>query len=868
MKNNTQVVNREAASYSAISRRQAVMIIGGAVITPSALLEQSPVAAASTSRIDFARLQPAIEAASRNASALELRAAELSVELENVLSAAIRLDELSIVAVTADMVTFAGMCAPARVFGWGPRIAIQGTLFRDGSYTVVLAPTPETIDRIGGQLRTLLRYVPPGLQDSFWFAASSLKVDDLRIEIPGREAVRGSIEAGANYLFQFKSEFLKQLGLAESMFGYAGTQMPPTFAANIGANLRIPPLLDLEVERVVLDRTQLPIKVMGKGTLELLGAKLSVNGWLEIGLDRFAFEIPVPSAVSNIAHTFFRALHLSDIRAKFDGTVSAYSVSVRGTYSIAGSGNGGEFHFKYQIPALSAAAGVPDLSELTANKLFLRDVFTVMSGVPVPLPAFLDDAVRLEEVAFYYATRPGLVTGAGAPSPVGVKVQSGAALLGYRAYFEMSALDQQQSAKLLLNPLRFANLLEIAGNSTDRPAGTAEQWLEPNPLRLEIDSRSGSITADASVKLMRFPASTGVSLLLAADAITFALSAELPKIAGVSFEGAVHAGRVALASGFDAVVSPTLRWMNGKLKVGKLAYVKGKISLEGDHAGITRREVECTVALAGVRMPQLRFQIEGDLSDLYRQLAAEVERMLRKTLESLEAWLAAVVAGLIVAADNVKRTFFYVGEALRREWQQGAEDAAKLLKKAGAAFEHAWESMGSYFDSVYSPQRELQRAFDSLWGIYTEDEYIAGMERWAKEAMKGRIGAAFQAADLLVRFSRVSVDKVFDSVWKVANGGLDAVVVLKAVVSELGKQAERVGQYLFKRFPSEARKVGLWLAGAYDDLNRDGLRDVLKASGYAASVAADATTNVFRESGKFVNDVRREAKKILPQFTL
>lgn len=812
--------------------------------------------------ITFVELKQIVDDA-QAAGALELDLSTIASELAGFVNNALRIAKLrfetfEVPAITDQELKLAGVIR----LPTGPRgrtfdLDVECCFFdsRGGiGYTVIVAPVPGAVHALFGDLKKVIDLLPMDIE-SLWLTLSSIELPRVDIDIPGQEVADALISKGQGYLFRFKSELLKLLDLESTVFALLDRAMPFQFSTNLKAALRIPPVIEMVVDRVsVIDAKT--ITVSGTGKLVFSEVALSFKGAIGLSLEGFRVEIPVPqSFVAPFDKAFFRGFRLSNTVATFDGTLQVYTVGLRGDFEIEGSQHAGNYDFKY---APGGTASIPDLFELYAERLSLSDAFTVMSGSVVTLPAFLDRLIALERAYGYYATKPGMKTRSGVSSHVGARMHADIDMLGYKAYGEFEAFDGGSCrAVLLLNPIRLGGIIAISGIGAGTPRSYRGTNVGSDAIRLEVDGQ----TASGDIKVALFNrASVSCWATMTEESLYFRIDIDLTSpIEDLKFDADLVRDAISLKSALSLAVDIKADWGFGRFHIAKPAQVDARIRITA-MPGSATCSVNSNVSLGPLGFSLVLTLDPRELEKLPELLRRQVIEKAIELLKDATEWLQAILDGTIAyVGDQVGELAENIGRELRDTFGKTGKEAAKALKRAGYELEKAYGILEK------GQRLSLRDVLDNMCDAeaYAERE-IVGFFR--------RIGAtdnikftACEVADLLLH-NGMSAGKVIKEVQDMVKD----VPAVAEVLSAIRRPVHEVAEFL-KNAGKTAPQAAELLARVFYDAQKDIINAGMQIAKYPGREASRAVDNVFRESGagieKVRDEVRRAWRRYAPRFT-
>jgi predicted transcriptional regulator len=722
-------------------------------------------------------------------------------------------------------------------------------------YTVVAAPLKGAVENLLGDVKKVIDLLPMQIE-SLWFTMSSVEIPRLTIDIPGKELADALVNKGRGYFFRFESRIIELLELESAVFALAEQTTPLRLSTRLGAALRVPPVLEIEIERISITDEE-SIVVSGTGKLDFFGAGLSFRGDLGLSLDGFNFELPIQDFIAPFDKAFFKAIKLRNTVATFEGNLQAYTVGMHGEFVIEGSGHVGKYDVKY---AAGGVSSIPDLFELYAEKLTLSDALTVLSGFVVTLPEFLDRLIQLERAYFFYATWPGIKTRSGASSVRGARAYADVNLLGYKAYGDFeSTPGGRQGGMLLLDPIRLGNIIEISGAGAGTPRGYQGTRIGKDAIRLEVDTKSAS--GDIEVSLF---GQAAVSCLaeLSDKSLDFMVSADLPKpLDKLDFYASLVKDAVNLKARRSLAIDVKAEWGGGKFQIAKPAQVDATIAIAAGPTTATA-EVGADVELGPLRFSLPAFAVDPhDLKNLPELLRKQIVEKTLDLLKDATQWLKMIVEGAIAyVGDRAERLAEDIGRELEFTFKKTGKEAAKALKRAGYEIEKAYNIL---------EQGDLVGLYDIMDTMsdaeaFTEREII---DLFRKIASHDDIKFTAHDVGVLLLYNGMPAGKVIKEVQNIVK---DIPVVVE-VLGAMRRPIHEVATFL-KNSEKTAQEAAELLAKSFYDAQKDVINAGLRVAQYPEQEVSRAVNNVFQEAGRgienFRDEVRRTWRRYTPRVTI
>lgn len=785
---------------------------------------------------------------------------ELAAAVQELLGfAALKIEQLRVPEINANRIRLTGAVRLPYRQGLTVNIAIELLLVRAGSgmdYSFAFAAADKALDVLAGELRTVLDLLPVEVE-GLWFTLSSIQREAAQIAIPGRELADVAIARGRGVLFRLKGKLLDLLQLSDTVFYLASLTKPLRFETKLDASASVGNLLTLEVTSIAVNGAD-SITFVGRAAFKLFDGELVFDTKLGLTSKGISQDIEVPQEfIAPFNRAMFQPLVFSNTIVRLSGTISSYAVGLTGNFKIKGSPNGGAYLATY---ATGNNTPFPDLFELDSDRLTLSDAITVMAGVPIALPPFLDRIVTLERTYLYYAVRSGLRTLSDVPSVKGAKAHCNVIVLGYRAYGEFGALaDGTGSAKLLLEPIKLGSILQIRGKGTGSPIGYKGTKIGAKAIQLEVDSSSRRAVASLEVALFG-QASLGCEGILTEQAIEFAVDVGLPPPLGTTkFKGALTHESVVLAADFRTEVEVDAEWGIGRMKIAKAAQVEGSIKVVAKPTGAASGSCDVRVALGPVSFPFSVSFVPGQIDELPQLIRDEVITRVIAALKQATAWLAALLDGTIKFVEDAANIAEGIGYELRESFKIVGAEAAVALKKAGYVLKDAVAILEQ------SDGLALRKVMDVMSGAgaYSERDVIEYF------TVIGKMGkpehTALMVGEMLLENGLPS-KRVIEEVYEIVKD----VPMAAEVLGQLDRPINEVVEFL-KETRTTARKAAELLVRAFWEINKEVVAESLKLGRYTVSEASDASENIFRESGHIAEKLRDEARrawqKYVPRFT-
>lgn len=730
-------------------------------------------------------------------------------------------------------------------------IGVDARFWRAGSrigYTIVFAVSPAATRAMLGDLARVLDALPVQM-NGLWLSLSSDQRGVMRIETPGQELGEAVIQAGCSYLFRLGGQLLKTLKLEDAVFYLANFPDSLNFKTETRIVIPIGSLIQFTIKSISVEGAQ-AIGFTGEGELDFFGQKVVFLATIRLTTGSVAFEIDLGRFVPRIDHPFFKPLTLTRAAASIEGSLSSYAVGVSGEFVIAGSGNKGAFLVKY---ATGAPTPLPDLFELESNQLILSDLATLATGVPITLPPLLDRVIVLSNSYVYYARVPNLVTRSGVPSIPGVKGHSNVSLLGYKAYGEISAVGEKFAANFQFAPIKLGNVIEISGSGQGSPRGYIGNGVGKNAVLIAVDSDNR--TAAASLKV-RFLGQASIDTIgsLKDDALSFMVKAKLPAPLGeTTFSAEFGHETATIITTISMPVGVKADWGGGKFSIAKAAQVEADLKIVAGPSGAKAR-ADIRASLGPVK---LAFPIDFDpldMAGLVARIQREVAEKIIEELKDAVKWLSAVLEGAIEFTMGTAQLAEAIGEELKRGFKRTAEQAAAALREAGYHINNAYLVLELGFEAGYENLRDLLQEA----GGYTERAVVD----WIREVSEADV-------------AKFTVRTVGDIMLRAGYGTERAIAEVQSILKDVKLTAEVLGQLVdspreVARFLKNAgvgvEQAAAYLAEGFYRLTQDAIKSTLVDTGYAAKAVTQAIENVWRESGRVIENVRDELGRFWSRY--
>lgn len=706
-------------------------------------------------------------------------------------------------------------------------------------YTIVFGVSPSAQKAMLGDLGRVLSQVPMQMQ-GMWLSLSSDARGTLRVDTPGQEVAEAVIEAGRGYLFRLGGQILKTLALDQVVFYLANFPDALKFTTKTRIVIPVGPLLQFTIRSISIEGAQ-AVGLSGEGVFNFFGQKLAFNATIRLTVGSIAFEIDLGRFVPQIDNPFFKPLTLTRAVASFEGSLAGYAVGLEGDFVISGSGNGGAFLVKYA----AGSADLPDLFELESDRLILSDLATLATGVVVALPAFLDRIIVLQNSYIYFAKRPGLVTRSGLPSTQGVKAHSSVSILGYKAYGEVSAVGGKLGAKFQFAPINLGNIIEISGSGQGSPRGFSGNAVGKNAIVVELDGEGRTAAASLRVRILGQPAIDAIGALNDRS-LSFVVKAKLPAPLGEQ-NFSVELGRdtATLTAGVQMSVGIKAEWGFGKFRIAKAAQVEAALEIVATPNGATgRANVRASLGPIKLAFP-VNFD-PFDMAGLVERIRKEVERKIIEALKNSVLWLEAMLEGAIEFVLDTAQIAEAIGYELRKLFNHTAEEAAAALRQAGYSINNAYLVLEQGFEAGWDNIRDLLQK----GGGFAEEAVVdwirkisdVGDPKYTARAMAGILLSAGYGTERAI----AEVQQMLKDVKLTAE-----------VIGQLRNSPREVARFLLNAKVG-AEKAAQYLAEGFWDLSKDALTTTLTETGYAAQEVKAAVENVWRESGRALENIRNE----------
>jgi len=723
-------------------------------------------------------------------------------------------------------------------------IGIDARFRRAGSgigYTIIFAVSPAAAQAMLGDLGRVLKALPVPMQ-GLWLSLSSDAAGAIRIDTPGQELGEAVVEAGRGYMFRLGGRLLKDLGLDQTVFYLSNFPDSLRFATRTRIVVPIGPLLQFTIQSIAIEGAQ-AIAFTGEGIFDFFGQKLAFQAMIRLTATGVSFGIDLGRFVPQIDQALFKPLTLTRAVASFDGTLASYAVGIEGDFVIAGSGNGGGFAVKY---ATGAPNMIPDLFELESNRLILSDIATLATGFTVTLPPFLDRIIILENSYIYFAKQPGLITRSGVPSVAGIRAHSNISLLGYKTYGEVNAVAGNKiGAKFQFAPIKLGNVIEISGSGQGSPRGFSGNQVGKNAIMVELDGENRSAAGSLKVRLFGQTAVDAIGAL-SDRSLDFIVKAKLPPPIGeTSFAAALEHDTVTLSAGIHMSVDVKAEWGFGKFRIAKAASVDADLKIIAKPNGATGR-AEVRAALGPIK---LAFPVDFDPLDmqgLVEKIRKEVEKQVLEALKQAVVWLQAVLDETIEFLRETAELAEAIGYELRHTFSKTAKQAAAALREAGYQINNAYLILEKGFGAGWDNFRDLLQEA----GGYAEREVVEWIHKIC-DLDEPRF-AARTVADIFL-MNGYGMDRTIAEVQSMLND----VKLVAEVIGQLRDAPREVARFLFNAGVG-AKEAADYIAQGFYRLSREAVTATLTETGYAAREVTRAVENVWRESGRVIDNIRNE----------
>ncbi|GAB3097792.1 hypothetical protein [Lysobacter terrae] len=708
--------------------------------------------------------------------------------------------------------------------------------------TVAIAPTRNLLTAVGGDLALILKALPIKPAD-FWITLSTVERRSARIAIEGHEVADAVIAEGRGYLMRFEGRLLELAQLEKVVLSLTDGLEQPVFHVNLNKKISIKPLLDLQLDGLTFANAQ-QLTITGAATLHLFGATLACAGDLALSARSIGFSADVDPIVKMLDHVFFHAFTLQKSRATITGTLDAYVVGLAGEFKISGSPDGGRYQAQYSS---GNTTPFPDLFELDAGRITPSDALTVMTGVPIQLPNALDRLVVLESVYLYYAAFDGRPTLSGVPSRRGAALHGDIVLLGYRGYVAAEAFEDSYRLALLLNPINLG-IIEIGGSGEATPATYKGTKVKPGAIRLELDTKKKQAAGDIKIRFLQQAVVTQRATL-GEHGLEFAYVISLPQPLGNrEYACALEHERVRMTTGLDIEVGIS----DFGVHIPRLASVQGSISIDAGKSGATAT-VSATIQLGPLSLPLSLTISAADLAKLPQAIEGEVENKVAEALGKALNWLRVALEGLLKSGTReIQRGLMKIGDELSHRFEGlSAKDAARALKDAGYAMEQALWVLAK------NPLEDLMSTFGAA-GAYTVDEIVGGLSKLCNQAkpeyLAREIGGLLSTGGL-----------VGEPLARVVMGLSKDIKKAAEALGQIGRSAEEVAAFLIgtKTPVAEAATI---LGGAFLQIEKETLKNAMKAAGYAEREITKFLDKLWDEGGKLVTNLRNEVKRAWDRY--
>ena len=715
---------------------------------------------------------------------------------------------------------------------------------KDIGYTIVFAISPSAARAMLGDLGHMLSALPLQM-NGLWLSLSSDTRGTLRIETPGLELGEAVIEAGRGYMFRLGGRLLKNLKLEQTIFYLTNFPDSLRFTTKTHVVIPIGPLLQFTVQSIAVEGAE-AIGFTGEGLFDFFGQKLAFQAMIRLTGTGISFGIDLGRFIPQIDQALFRPLTLTRAVASFNGSLTSYAVGVEGDFVIAGSGNTGGFSVKYSTGAPNM---IPDLFELESNRLILSDLATLATGFTVTLPPLLDRMIVLEKSYIYFAKQPGLITRCGIASVAGIRAHSNINILGYKTYGEVSAVAGNKiAAKFQFAPIKLGKIIEISGSGQGSPQRFSGHQVGKNAIAIDIDSENRSASASLKVKIFGQNTIDAIGVLTERS-LNFIVKSKLPMPLGDSdFAAALEHETVTLTTRASMAVDVKAEWYGGGLVISKAVQVDVGLQIVAKPNSATGR-ADVRASLGPIK---LAFPIDFDpldMNGLIEQIRNMVKQQILEALKTAVVWLRAVLDGTIEFLRDTRDLAGVIGHELRNTFNQTAKEAAKALRQAGYQINNAYLVLEEGFRASWDNIKDfLQDA-----GGYAEREVVEWIHKIC-DVDEPKFTARTIAGIFLN--NGYGMERAIAEVHQM----LKDVKLTAEVIGQLRDSPREVAQFLLKAHV-DAKKAAEYIAEGFYRLSKEAVITTLTETGYTAREVTRAVENVWRESGRVIDNIRNELSR-------
>ncbi|MBL7732991.1 MAG: apolipoprotein A1/A4/E family protein [Chitinophagaceae bacterium] len=476
-----------------------------------------------------------------------------------------------------------------------------------------------------------------------------------------------------------------------------------------------------------------------------------------------------------------------------------------------------EYKFLYDI---IPGKIIPRFAFMYLDKLTIEEYIKALTNKNITLPAFLNK-IAMEQLMFHWCETPqGELKPDGTTAMPLFGVSGVLNLFGHRTFGELLADAAGNSkGKLVADPINIGNGLLVIGGSGQGSPATYKGMAKVKPGGMEFafssDGQPHFFSFSAKVTLLGISGQAAGSLNN--DGITANIQSNIAGIIRDKLEF-VFAGNQ-----FRATTTIGARVNGLKISLGKLGTVNLSTTLEGGfNAAFTNDNFSSSMRLrfkfAGMEfdLGELNISVK-DLKNIVRDLEEFIRKeVVQKLTKEVLKWLKAAIEGAIeFAGEKLEQ----IGKALKEEFKETLENAARLMKQAGYKVKEAGEALVKGYKAA---EQEVTNALKKAGALAEE----------AGEVLKDVLKKGGEAAAKVLQQAGYDVEEIGRTLKNVYGLGHEKV---GEILKSIGAAAEDVAKVMKDVFLLGGPQIG----------------GVLKLLGFSA----DAASAALRKIGVSVEDV-------------
>lgn len=712
----------------------------------------------------------------------------------------------------------------------------------DLDYLITVEPNGNWENEVDGSIRTILRALPVDFKETM-FIHSSMDLEKATIIFDENKIYELGISKGVGIVTHIKSDLLKRLNLPDSLFQIIRTSegiykvfKELNFESSIASAFKI-----LLKKIQLIDKQS--IEVTGVLTLPFPNNKYDVPSSFTVSKDLYQAKIKIDKSIKLNLPYFLAGdgIFVGNIEVDLQGSfiqpeynyglfadfAIGQEVKPRSVSASRNTLNDGELRIIYN--STSQATLIPVFIEAFAKEITISKIVQLFAGKIIKLPDFLNQIVKFYSTYFYYCEpSQSRVLLNGVEAKKGIALSSGVKILGFDAYCDFSSIENQTNGDIVLEPINFANLIKIEGNSQGSPLNYKGPKIEKGGVQIYFDSKGPRyFRTQVIVNLFdTFKFETGADIQ--ENGLQFYYDLDL-RIANARINCLLTSiDNFSLQSKFNTKLLGLKADLGilGKLSIDLSTSCEILFAIKSQTSNGKASLIVGFSLNGSAQKVSLVFNIK-DIRSLEEVIRKAIIELIITLLKTAEEWLKAILNGLIKLADNAIQEAKRIAENLIREFGETVENAAKLLKKAGYTLERTTEILKDGFGKTAK----------EIASILKKAEYTTE-----------------QIANALLSFIKIAPVEVFKILHELKEPMEEIGKALKSVsgviegsIKELGldrQDATKLLKGLGKTVEEQARILKDIL-----DTTRDVATTVLNGAGNAAEDVTRAIGRVFGGRG-------------------